>query len=121
DGNQEYVMGDGSGYLHAFTKSGKELPGFPVLGVASRYSHLLPVPAGAGFYAAVAVGDITGDGFAEIVGATLEGHVVAVDRLGRSLPGFPKTIPLPDMSAVNRNQVIAKGIGAAPVIVDMNR
>jgi hypothetical protein len=120
DGSDEYVMGDGGGTIHAFTASGQELAGFPVMGINSRYQHQLPSSSGAGFYAALAVGDITGDGRVEIVGTTFEGHVVVLSYQGKPLKGFPKTLPLPDMSDVSKKQIIAKGIGAAPVIVDLN-
>src|SRR5690606_1414274 len=61
DGRQEYIMGDGAGYLHAFTADGSQLPGFPLVGATTRYQSRLPEPVGAGIYAAVAVGDVTGD------------------------------------------------------------
>src|SRR5690606_25713637 len=40
DGRDEYIMGDGAGYIHAFRADGSQLPGFPVAGVRSAYASV---------------------------------------------------------------------------------
>lgn len=122
DGRDEYVMAGGSGFIHAFTSGGNELPGFPAAGAVSRYGRVRAGgrPLYASVYAPVAVGDLDGDGRVEIVTATMEGHVVAVDAAGRMRPGFPVTLPFPDMTQARPDQVFAPGVLAAPVLADLD-
>lgn len=123
DGLDEYVTADGAGFVHALKADGRELAGFPSPGARSRYglgrtasSASLP----ASIYAPVAVGDLDGDGKAEIVAVSMEGHVNVWNANGALRPGFPVTLPFPDMSAARADQIIAPGSLAAPVLVDLD-
>src|SRR5690606_24334302 len=102
---------------------GSQLQGFPVAGVRSAYasveSHGM-ADAFASYYAPVAVGDVDGDGRPDIVAASMEGSILAVDAAGRPLTGFPWTIPFPDMTTSGPQQVIAQGIWSAPVLVNLD-
>lgn len=119
DDQDEYLTADGSGYLHAFTAHGTELPGFPVTMPASRYQG----HTGSNFasvYAPIATGDIDNDGKPDIVVATLEGQVLAFGADGQVKAGFPVRTYAPDWSQVSKEQPLAQGIMAAPVIADLS-
>jgi hypothetical protein len=100
DGDDEIVMATADGQVHAIRDDGTELPGWPVS------TALLPLPSSATAYqpgalgalwntsvlAPVAVGDLDGDGWAEVVVADMDGRVYAFDSVGSPLSGFPVSI-----------------------------
>jgi hypothetical protein len=118
DGKDEYVTGDGSGYLHAFKMGGSELAGFPVAMPRSTYQGPTAVNF-ASIFAPIASGDIDNDGRADIVVATLEGQVIAVDHDGQIKPGFPVRTSAPNWNVVNKAEPLALGSMASPVIADL--
>jgi hypothetical protein len=100
DGSDEIVMATADGQVHAIRGDGGELPGWPASTV------MLPLPSGAPAYqpgalgaswntsvlAPVAIGDVDGDGPAEVVVADMDGRVYVFAADGSSMPGFPVSI-----------------------------
>jgi hypothetical protein len=119
DERDELIAADGGGWLHAWRSSGEELAGFPLSLAPSRY-HRDGVASGAAVFAPLAVGDIDGDGSSEIVALTMEAQVIAVDRHGRIVGGFPVQLAPPDYRAVSQKQILAQGALAAPVLFDLD-
>jgi hypothetical protein len=81
---------------------------------------------------APAVGDIDGDGSADIVFTTWVGTIHAIDRRGRALLGFPRRLPQvvscpldtgkpkPTVACADTTHAFARGAFAAPVLVDFD-
>lgn len=118
DGRDEFVTGDGAGFLHAFRADGSEAPGFPVAVPASSRQGKTGGHY-ASIFAPIAAGDIDGDGSPDIVAVTLEGHIVAIAADGSMKPGFPVRTATPNWSTVDKSQPLAQGIMAAPVLADL--
>ena len=81
---------------------------------------------------APAIGDLDGDGKAEIVFATWSGTIYVINAKGQDLPGWPKRLPLIPSCPLDPSKPAAKpcmdvahdfarGTYGAPVIIDMNR
>ena len=124
DSKQEFVTADGGGYVHAFTANGIEKAGFPVGTAPSRYAP--PVVSGfkmvhASIFAPIAVGDTDKNGTPDIVAVSTEGHISIVESDGRLRSGFPLAMPFPDMALASKEQAIAQGGLAAPVLADLDR
>lgn len=119
DGKSEFITADGSGFLHAFQAGGSELPGFPVAMPRSHYQGKSSTTF-AGVYAGVAAGDLDNDGQIEIVMATIEGQVLAIDTDGGVKSGFPVYTAAPDWNRVGKQEPLAQGVMAAPVIADLD-
>lgn len=115
---EEFIVGDGAGYIHALTVGGRELPGFPALTARSRFERP-DAPAGAAIVAPLAGGNVAGDARAEIVAVSYEGTVSAVDSEGKLLSGFPIRIPPPPKERMGGRELLASGALAAPVLVDI--
>jgi hypothetical protein len=116
DGQEEIVIATSDGLVHAITKDGTELPGFPVslraydslntstCGQSPAKCHRAsaayqpgaiagvdPDNVRTSVLATVAVGDLNGDRAPcrDVVVASLDGFAFAFDCNGVSLPGFP--------------------------------
>ncbi len=77
DGTRDIVVFSSSRIM-VYNRAGVLLDGFPVVLPSTDTLDSAPV-----------VGDVNGDGSVDIIGATRRGAVVAVDRAGKWLPGFP--------------------------------
>jgi hypothetical protein len=141
DGRREIIVADAGGLVHALRADGSELPGFPasvpnIAALAATPEGHTAAPGwsnppaanrprpgyGAAITATPAIGDITGDGKPEIIVATYDGHVVAIGRDGKILPGFP--VELDRVSAAvarDRRHVIDDGFFASPVLADLDK
>ncbi|MBX3191549.1 MAG: VCBS repeat-containing protein [Labilithrix sp.] len=160
DGVREIIAPDTAGKVHVFTMRGgtpTELPGFPYVtrkidGLNTELASEPTVPsyvaapaykAGAQggvdpalaretILAAPAIGDLDGDGKADIVFATWAGTVYAINGQGQDLPGWPKRMPLVPSCPLDTSKPkpptcmdaqhgLARGTYAAPVLADMNK
>jgi len=124
DQRLEIIMGQGDGTVIAlkYISAGRtwhNLAGFPVnLAGADEYVK-------DSIFASVAVGDLFGDGTAEIVAATLNGKVYAIDPVAAAeglplLDGFPVSADAPDPSTA-LTYGYGNGFLGAPVLVDLDR
>lgn len=105
DGKLDVVFASTNGEVHALNGAGQSLAGWPVktnrlppLDPSNPYNHLegSAYASGAvssdwrqGTVGTVAVGDLEGDGVADIVAGTLTGTVYAWDATGKLKAGFP--------------------------------
>ncbi|HSQ65280.1 MAG TPA: FG-GAP-like repeat-containing protein [Polyangiaceae bacterium] len=160
DGIRDIVFGATDGTLHVYslaTGVPVEAPGFPFR--TALIDGLNPAAAGPGVpsyltataYAngknggidpdiaretigsAPAVGDLDGDGKPEIVFSTWDGSMYVLDHTGKTLPGWPKRLPLvpscpldpaapkPTGDCMDLHHAVARGAYAAPVLVDMDK
>ena len=141
DGKREIIAGDSNGRVHAFRADGTELPGWPVkvnllpnLDPARGASHAHQAafvkgehPLGTDWRAAVlatpAIGDIDGDGKAEVFVADYNGNLNAFHADGSQVKGWPQSV---DRSIVaerkNRKHPAAvdDAVFAAPAMADFN-
>ncbi len=85
--------------VYVWNASGVLLDNFPV-----------SLPSGDTLLSAPVVADVNGDGLPDIVGGTKHGLVVAYDRTGKSVPGFP-------LVAGTGRQSVAVYASADPIIV----
>jgi len=83
DGYPEIFASDDQGFVHRWTRNGVEPQGWPV-SLTSRFG--IAAKGGSG---APVIGDLDGDGLPEILVATQNGLLVALERDGTSLPGWP--------------------------------
>ena len=143
DGDLEILYGDADGLLHVVQADGSELAGFPVqLGVLRGHDpdDSYEVTGSAGYVsgdvpsddlassllATPAVGDLDGDGTPEIIAATVEGDIYAVNADGSMRAGFP--IPLPEvlssdplrMGPSHRDHIVERGVFASPALSDLD-
>ena len=94
DGDEEVVIGDGSGRVIAVTGAGGDtIPGFPIL-------------LDGAITASPALWDLNGDGRSEIVTGTTAGSLYAIRGDGSIAPGWP---------------VALGGVLAGPAIADLDR
>jgi hypothetical protein len=136
DNRNELVFADSDGWVHAWTRRGRELRGWP------ERSDPLPLHtrgrafrkrradrrAGGSFLASLAVGDVDARGAPEVVGADFEGKVYVWSARGRRLrtmrtnPRWGGKPVRPFVSArrgkQNRTQ---HGFIASPVLADLDR
>ncbi|MBI5506095.1 MAG: VCBS repeat-containing protein [Deltaproteobacteria bacterium] len=130
DGHQDIVIGTAAGQIHVFRSDGSEPAGWPVqtalLPLVTASPSLQPAALGSDFHSAilapVAVGDLDGDGFEDVVAADLDGSVYAFAADGSALPGFPVTLN-PVYSAPSiRNEAnrLDAAVSAAPTLADLD-
>lgn len=156
DGVRDIVIADSAGKLHVFVqKDGKpaEATGFPYLtrpldglnrDLASEVSipsyaaapgygrdGVDPALAREALFATPAVGDLDGDGKAEIVFASWPGTIYAINSKGQDLPGWPQRLPLvpscplaptrgPAERCADTRHRWARGTASAPVLADLD-
>jgi hypothetical protein len=117
DGKEEFITADGTGFIHAFTSLGGELPGFPMAS-PSATGAVKSIPAT--IVASLAGGDIDGDGATEIIAASIDGQVFVVNAQGKMVSGFPILLPKLDFSLSTKKQRLSNGVLASPVLVDLD-
>jgi len=97
DGKLDIVFGTSDGLVYAKHADGSDLPGWPVAGDPIPYNpsstafatNAIPHPIRGAILASVAIGDIDGDGYLDVVAADMEGKVFAWKHDGTLKPGFP--------------------------------
>ncbi len=118
DGDLEIVIGGMDQWVYIFQNDGTDLPGWPVLVGHPDYPDLRTR-----IIASPALGDLTGDGFLEIVTGTNEtlngtyGPVYALNKEGEVLPGWPVTLFGVYTSAL---PVVGEGIPGSPALADFD-
>jgi hypothetical protein len=102
DGNEEIVLADANGAVHAWRVDGSELPGWPVhtapleihADAPGYTSGEIDVPVHGSVLGGVNVGDLDRDGTLEVVASDLQGRLYVWQRDGSLRPGFPvRTLP----------------------------
>jgi uncharacterized protein (TIGR03382 family) len=122
----EVIVSGSDGQVHALTGDGTDLPGFPVTTDPLPHAASATWSSGAiatpheGLLAGPAVGDLDGDGTAEIVAASLGGRVYAWRRDGSRLPGFPVAITGRGPEEVGPGKMWDHGVAAAPALGDVD-
>ncbi|MEA2123799.1 MAG: hypothetical protein QOI80_581, partial [Solirubrobacteraceae bacterium] len=135
DNENELIIANSDGEIHAFERAGGEVPGWPAHTPALRADHLGAPgwgsggvdPGGEAVLATPAVGDIDGDGVPEVVVADLDRHVLVFDADGtlrRQLETDPQYAGIPAQPFVNlrhgiRNRTQPGALGA-PVLADLD-
>jgi hypothetical protein len=135
----EIIVATADGSVYAFQGDGNLLSGWPVntdllpgLDPDNPHNHLSAPSYQEGgvdpdvhgsVVGGAAVGDIHGDDMLEVVVADLEGKIYAWDAAGNLLSGFPVSTN-PEFSKPedrNENNVLDRGIFAAPVLGDLDQ
>jgi hypothetical protein len=131
DGRNELVVATDDGQIHAFESDGSESAGFPVSGDPSPFwptgsatgaADGIDTPAGAFVLGAPAVGDLDGDGQAEVVDADVDGGVYVWSSSGHrvatmhSNPAYSRDSS-PSQDEFNRTQ---PGFFSAPALGDLD-
>jgi hypothetical protein len=103
DGGLEIVAVGLDGTVYAWDGRGRRKPGFPVQTDRRYARQAVPVPntpyvrnASTGAFASAALGDLTGDGRLEIVVSAWDRHVYAWDARGKTVPGWPAKVEIPE-------------------------
>lgn len=98
----------------------------------SASTGLVPSNVNEAVLSAAAIADLDGDGKREIVFASYPGTLYVIDAQGKDLPGWPKRMPsIPSCPldpkkpaaspCMDVRSGVARGLYAAPVVVDMNK
>jgi MYXO-CTERM domain-containing protein len=129
DGVLEVVIGTASGQVLAIYGDGSPVPGWPVslderTGVhrdSAGYAdgHVDP-GSGDSFIGTVAAGDIDGDGFDEIVGASAWGGLYAWHRDGSRVAGFPYQAIGRTPEEFDTDHTYDQGFMGAPTVRDLD-
>jgi hypothetical protein len=83
DGHLQVITTSESGYINVWNADGSNYPGWP------QTSHPLASNFPKGYFSAVAVGDLFGNGGKELVAGSWDHTVYAWDRNGNTLANFP--------------------------------
>ena len=118
DGIFEVIVGTSDGRIHVLDGEGEAWPGFPVAVDAIPGTEQLGDFA-QGMIGTPAVGDMDGDGRAEIVAATLWGEVVAWSADGERIEGFPVAIDGRAPEEFGPGRAWDRGVVAAPTLADL--
>lgn len=125
DGIFEIIVADGSGRVHVLNGTGEELSGFPVQsdlragGENSPAFQNIPTVHDV-FIATPAVGDLDGDGDAEIVAAGIYGGVYAWHHDGTMVSGYPQGIIERGPSEITNEFLYDNGFAGAPALYDLD-
>ncbi|TMB10788.1 MAG: hypothetical protein E6J71_26295 [Deltaproteobacteria bacterium] len=131
DGKADIVFGTSDGLVYAKHADGSDVAGWPVAGDTIPFnpgspafaSSTIAAPRGA-ILASVAIGDIDGDGYLDVVAADMEGKVYAWNHQGVRKPGFPVHVNYaystrPDFVKDSHNRV-DRAIIASPALADLD-
>ena len=132
DGKADIVFGTSDGLVYAKHADGSDLAGWPVAGDPIPYNPgsaayttgAIPTPIRGAILASVAIGDIDGDGYLDVVAADMEGKVYAWNHLGARKAGFPVHVNYaystrPDFVKDSHNRV-DRAIIASPALADLD-
>lgn len=131
DGAVEIVVVSSGGEVHVLRGDGTDLPGFPVktgvipfveamaANAPAFASGAVPLPTD-GVVSAPSVGDIDGDGDAELLVATLRGRLFAWHHDGAPVAGFPVRIEGRRPEEMTRGKGWDEGISSAPALGDID-
>src|SRR5438094_4466507 len=135
DGKADIVFGTSDGLVYAKHADGSDLAGWPAAGDPIPYNPgspayataAIPTPIRGAILASVAIGDIDGDGYLDVVAADMEGKVYAWDHQGVLKAGFPVHVNYaysthavrvsPDEHSDNR---VDRAIVASPALADLD-
>ncbi len=138
DGKMEIVMALSDGTINVLKPDGSNIPGFPVSvknlegldydsPVTKQHLNSKAYKSGAlnprykeSILGSPAIGDIDGDGYKEIVVATLDGDVFAFDHTGELLDGFPVSIDPEHYKHTDPLEVLDHGFITSPVLADID-
>jgi hypothetical protein len=129
DGSADIVFGTSDGLVHAKRADGANLPGWPAAGDVIPYNPgstafataAIAPPRGA-ILASVAVGDVDGDAYLDVVAADMEGKVYAWNHQGTRKPGFPVQVSLVYSSHAVKDphNRVDRAIIGSPALADLD-
>ncbi|MGA7396348.1 MAG: S8 family serine peptidase [Solirubrobacterales bacterium] len=104
NGSQSIVAATTSGWVYAWSNRGALRPGFPVRPKAIYDTKPVPTPMAGnrhrsptrGNWSAPSLGNLMGNGELQILMSSFDGHVYAWQPNGKSVPGWPVEVSLPD-------------------------
>src|SRR5439155_1283456 len=135
DGKADIVFGTSDGLVYAKHADGSDVLGWPAAGdpipynpgSAAYMTGAIPTPIRGAILASVAIGDIDGDGYLDVVAADMEGKVYAWNHQGVRKAGFPVHVNYaysthavrvsPDKHSDNR---VDRAIIASPALADLD-
>ncbi len=126
----EIVVADSSGQVHAFHGDGTSLADYPLqtgplpeladYAASEAYQEgSVPVDAGEGILATVAVGDLDGDSVPEVVAATTAGAIYAWSNASL-LDGFPYQMLGREPDEFDDYHTYDRGFAGAPALYDLD-
>lgn len=127
DGDDEIIIATGGGRVHAYQEDGSELAGWPVQAPVTERWHADQAAEAAGisplrdaFIATVAVGDIDGDGAAEVLAASGTGFVYAWNEDGSEKSGWPVSMVGREPEEFGGADAWDNGFAGAPTLADLD-
>lgn len=124
DGRRDIVVAGSDGFVRVLDgRTGRALRGWPRGQRATPHSRPAARRIGtvrSGFAATPAVGDVTGDGRADVVAAGLDGRIHAWSGRGRALRGFPYRIRLRSPGRDPLGTKLDAAIYASPALADLD-
>jgi len=129
DGDFEILISTADGTVLALQGDGTAVDGWPVLidpiedlhpDADAFASGAVQMDSGDAFIASVAVGDIDGDGVAEVVGASGRGGMYAWELDGSRVSGFPAWSLGREPEEFDRYHSYDQGFAGAPTLVDLD-
>ena len=127
DGDYEIIIATGGGRVHAYQHDGSEVQGWPVETQVTPLWHADQAAEAAGvpplrdaFIATVAVGDVDGDGEAEVFAASGAGFVYAWNSDGTEKSGWPVEMVGRAPEEFGGADAWDNGFAGAPTLADLD-